>query len=242
MVAYWRCSVKPGVSMAQAIGSRSEQEDAAGVLRVNGCVVLALADGMGGHRGGAEAAKAATDAALAHVRRRPAMLVGITPDKAHRLLSGAVEAACVAVRGLGDGYRAPGCTLQVALVWSDLLYLAHVGDSRAWWCGEGWPVRALVQPHGFGHRLTSHIPAVQQMDVVRMVFEGAGRLVLASDGVDDPLGGDAAAVVGRQLALGSRAQDNATAVVVSIDPYRAIAPLGEMVVVQNNASEVTCAD
>lgn len=214
------------VTMAQAIGSRDEQEDAAHTMAFHDGVIAVLADGMGGHHLGAEAAQAAVDAVLDFVRRRR---WPHDSAKAVVLLNGAVDAACRKVRVLGGGSKAPGCTLLVALVRPGQVALVSVGDSRVWWSHalEDEP-RRLVQRHGFNNVVLSHIPARTKTDFVLLEHVDDGRLVLASDGIAKPLGDTAVGMVQNQLALNERRQDNATAIVIDIRPGDGV-HIGELV-------------
>lgn len=193
------------VTIAQAQGARSYQEDRAEQGRhASGGGVLVLADGMGGHRNGAEAAEAAVRAVLHTLSGRSIP----TTQSADVALRDAVSAACAAVE-----IDAPsgGCTLIVAVALDETVEIIHVGDSQVWHDG----VLVTVPHHVYGRYLTSHIPMLERVD--RHTLPRRGRIVIASDGVERPASGDAQAVIDAQLALGAAHQDNATAIVVDFE-------------------------
>lgn len=117
---------------------RAHNEDA--VLRepldaIDG-YLLAVADGMGGHRAGDVASRAAT-AELAEVVSG-ALADGRT-DR-HEVLADAFEAANRKIRRLADGnhgYSGMGTTLVAAIVRDDEAAVGNVGDSRAYLVGDG---------------------------------------------------------------------------------------------------------
>lgn len=120
----------------QVVGRREEQQDALGfgvvALADGRCAPLAvLADGMGGHHGGAIAAGVAIDAFTGACRASP-----------ERTFTGALEAAllaanrAIAVRSRDDPRLAQmGCTLIAATVEGGVLHYVSVGDSLLWRIG-----------------------------------------------------------------------------------------------------------
>ena len=120
----------------QIIGRRDEQQDALGF----GTVALAdgrraplavLADGMGGHHGGAIAARLAIETVLGSCRASRA-----------RTFTGALEAAlldanrALAARSREDARLAQmGCTLIATAVEGSVLHYISVGDSLLWRIG-----------------------------------------------------------------------------------------------------------
>ena len=121
----------------QIVGLREEQQDALGF----GTISLAdgrraplaiLADGMGGHHGGAIAARLAIDTFLGACRASPA-----------RTFTGALETALLeANRALAARAREDarldqmGCTLIATALDNGVLHYISVGDSLLWRVGE----------------------------------------------------------------------------------------------------------
>ncbi len=114
---------------------REENQDSAGrfpdnVLEGNSArgVLFAVADGMGGHRGG----KVASDIAIKTlIKEFSAPSSENIPDR----LQHAFEAANAAVREQGQlnpDLRGMGTTLTVLVLSGERVFLAHVGDSRAY--------------------------------------------------------------------------------------------------------------
>jgi serine/threonine protein phosphatase PrpC len=121
------------VSMASDIGGRSEQQDCLEVLSsdTGDSHLVVVADGMGGHRDGALAARLVIETARRHFNAgRPfdprTFLAKLCLD-AHREISrlGAAEA------------RSPGSTCVALYLDGPEAYWAHVGDSRLYHFRKG---------------------------------------------------------------------------------------------------------
>lgn len=115
------------------IGGREEQQDRAEILTSarDDAHLLVLADGMGGHHGGALAAEAVVDASR---RLFEADLV----DDPMAALEHYCTQAHLAVTGLGDhGGQTPGSTCVMLYIAGDAAYWAHVGDSRLYHFRKG---------------------------------------------------------------------------------------------------------
>ncbi len=106
---------------------RTENEDAFLVE----APLLAVADGMGGHAGGAQAARTAIAAIRAHINPeggRPASAIKRAFTRANRTIREIRTA---------EGYEHMGTTLTVAAVHNDVVWVGHVGDSRAYLLRDG---------------------------------------------------------------------------------------------------------
>lgn len=164
--------------------------------------VLALADGMGGHKGGLEFADAAITAAMSVLRSaRPDADPG-------RTLARAVAAASDGVAHARDDIGGnPGTTLVLAVVNGMHASVANVGDSRAYLI-SGATVTQLTDDHSWaagqvragalGAEEARHHPrrnlierAVMGDPVVADIFEVDAAvgdvLLLCSDGLWEPL-------------------------------------------------------
>lgn len=115
-----------------ARGGRAENEDAVGFRSKNDAGCWALADGLGGHRGGEVASRLAVEAALASFEENPA----ITQDAVQEHLARANRA--VIERQTAEPKFAHMRTTLAMLVASPLAAMwAHAGDSRLYWFRDG---------------------------------------------------------------------------------------------------------
>ncbi|ADC70590.1 protein serine/threonine phosphatase [Thioalkalivibrio sp. K90mix] len=115
-------------AVAQEIGGRREQQDAAGVWACPGarCALLVVADGMGGHADGAQAARMA----IATAERLWNECDGRPEDPAallERLFRETQAALYNPGAAAGDQ---PGTTLVALYVGPERAWWAHCGDSR----------------------------------------------------------------------------------------------------------------
>ncbi len=178
---------------------RKENQDAWGALpSPDGGWALLLADGMGGHAGGREAATAALEAAAQ-------VLLG--DDPASRLQA-AVSAANQAVGEVAiEIGGAPGTTLVLAVINGEEATIANIGDSRAYliasgsaspvtedhsWVGEQVRLGRLtpeeIRRHPRRNMITRAVMGEAVTPDVFTVQLGAGAtLLLCSDGVWEPL-------------------------------------------------------
>jgi len=137
---------------AQHIGARDEQQDrvAAFALPRPDTHLCVLADGMGGHPRGAEAAQAVINAAkpFSHATAdAPQGLPQGSPQGSPQDPFGVLERLCNAahakIRELGTGgASSPGSTCVVMLACATQAYWAHVGDSRLYQFRDGELIRA----------------------------------------------------------------------------------------------------
>jgi PPM family protein phosphatase len=122
--------------------ARSGNEDS----HLRGRTVFAVADGLGGHRGGEVASAMAVEPLAALDGRDFA-----AADQAAEALTGAIRAANQAIlrRGRADPELwGMGTTVTAAAVAAGrVLQLAHVGDSRAYLLRAGAPLRQLTTDH-----------------------------------------------------------------------------------------------
>jgi serine/threonine protein phosphatase PrpC len=192
--------------------------------------VLALADGMGGHKGGLESAEAAVLGAMS-------VLTGAgpeadPPDTLRRAVARAGESVAEVREQIGGN---PGTTLVLAIIGGMHAWIANVGDSRAYlirdtavtqltddhsWAAGQVRAGALDAAEARHHPKRNLIERAVMGDPVDAdVFELDARagdvLLLCSDGLWEPLADSAlGAVIASPDALGvalTRACDAALA-------------------------------
>ena len=223
---------------ASATGPRPDNQDFGGV-RLGGVaeqathgVVAAVADGVGGARGGRVAAELAVRSFVDGYLAQPPTL-------------GVQEGAVRAIRAFNRWLHATGrsdpalegaaATFTALVLRGREATLLHVGDSRAWlW--RGGELRLLTEDHTLPQPDLRHVlyralgvEAELRVDVATQRIEPHDRLLLTTDGVHGPLSrrtlgrmlaergsvdADAQALVAAALAAGG--QDNATAVLIDV--------------------------
>lgn len=115
-----------------------------------------VADGMGGHEAGHLASKIASRTAAHHILKEiylPLLNKEVLPDHDAivKITQDAVQIAHKAVYN-PDPARDGGTTLTVALVLGQDLFVAHVGDSRAYWLVDG-KLQTVTNDHSLVQRL-----------------------------------------------------------------------------------------
>ena len=175
--------------------------------RVRTCGYLALlADGMGGHGQGEVASDAASDGLYARFYAAPPATVADLPA----LLRAGIRDAEAAVRAAtgGAGGRAPGTTLVAAAIRDDLLFVANVGDSRAYLARDGAAFQltrdhslvaaqvatglltpAAAEASGQRNVITQALgPGGEaEADIFSLALQPEDRVILCSDGVHGQL-------------------------------------------------------
>jgi protein phosphatase len=121
---------------------RSRNEDAFGLDAAAG--VLVVADGMGGYRGGEVAARLAVETFVVESGRRRA--AGEPPESALAACVDAAHRAIVAHARENPGLEGMGCTLVAAWLCAEGVWIAHVGDARAYGVGPE-EMRSLTDDH-----------------------------------------------------------------------------------------------
>lgn len=128
-------------------------QDGDGALPPFGLFVLA--DGMGGHRSGEVASSLAVRAAAHYVMRQfylPALASQDHDTYQPALNEVLVEAVRTANRSVSDHVPGGGTTLTCALVIGSRVYIAHVGDSRAYVVAQQG-LTQITQDHSLVDRL-----------------------------------------------------------------------------------------
>jgi serine/threonine protein phosphatase PrpC len=117
--------------------------------------LFGIADGMGGHARGERASALAIRVSAHHIIRAIALPLLIEDEEmAERAPIHEVLAASVRIAHQAVVHRVPeaGTTLTLALLLDENVYIAHVGDSRAY-LGERGNLRPLTQDHSMAARL-----------------------------------------------------------------------------------------
>ncbi|MEM6740423.1 MAG: protein phosphatase 2C domain-containing protein [Pseudomonadota bacterium] len=139
-----------------SLGARKTQEDSVlcDVPQGGGAGILVLADGLGGHAGGALASRVAVTTALRELAGHRDGMGRLHGDIPH-LLQNAVEAANHAVLAQVDDdpdLRGMGTTLVAAIVQGRQLHWISVGDSPLWLIRDGRPIK-LNETHSLAPHL-----------------------------------------------------------------------------------------
>lgn len=208
-----------GVARTETGYVRTSNQDAFAVL--DELRLWAVADGMGGHRGGDIAAQTAVAAFLARaqeiaeqLRRSPASIAALLPDMLKRAHQAIVDKARALpeLRGMGTTFVAASIVLDpTARVW-----VGHVGDSRAYLFRrdtlirltrdhtlmERYLERGLITPeaarsHPERHVLTRALgmESAVKPEVASHPMEADDLLILCTDGLTKMLEDDAIASV-----------------------------------------------
>lgn len=191
------------------IGSRREsnQDSIDWYLDASGESALAVvADGMGGYRGGEIASRIAVETMMEQLQQP---LTALAPE----CIGGCIEAAVkLAHERIGDARQQQpelhkmGTTLVLAWLHRDQLWLAHLGDSRAYLLREdelrqqtrddtvaqnmvddGSIAPEEVPRVPFRNVLTRALGATAEVTISRLALQPGDRIILCSDGLTGAL-------------------------------------------------------
>ncbi len=224
---------------ASAQGPRARNEDFVGAATPEGAelaakgLLLAIADGVGGHAHGREAAEQSVRSLLADYFSTPHTW---SVEKSMDTVLGAVNRWLLAQSSKSRDYAGMATTLTAVVLRGRRHHVAHVGDSRAyrWRCGE---LLRLTEDHTWEHpEFDNVLRRAIGLEARLLVDHDDGELavgdcfVLVTDGVwatlgdagiaavmedhDDPQAAADALVLG---AIRRGTTDNATALVARID-------------------------
>lgn len=222
---------------ASETGKRADNQDFVGIYtateaeRVRHGMIAALADGVGGAKGGRVAAELAVRELIEGLYIQPDT---IGPAAAVLRVMAPFNRWLHAM-GKSDNMAHAATTFTALIAKGRKAHILHVGDSRAWLFRDG-RLTCLTTDHTHSHPDQRHIlyralgiEERLRLDHLEIALDVHDRLVLTSDGVHGTLDtkrivallgarhsaeADAAAVVEAALAAGS--QDNASAAIIDI--------------------------
>ncbi|WP_343061244.1 protein kinase domain-containing protein [Novosphingobium flavum] len=222
---------------ASEAGVRPDNQDFAGFYsateleRIRHGMIAAVADGVGGAKGGRVAAELAVRALIDGFYCQPDTIGAAAA--AHAVMGAFNRWLCA--MGRSDAMEHAATTFTACVLKGRKGHVLHVGDSRAWHFRDG-RLTQLTQDHTRSHPDQRHIlyralgiEERLRLDHHQIALAEHDRILLTSDGVHGTLSGrrleklmgarnsadaDAAAIV--EAALDAGSQDNATAVVLDI--------------------------
>ena len=189
--------------------------------------LLVVADGMGGHAGGEVASRLAIATLINIILHAPDWIMRLDDEHAERLMDRAVARYRVIHEALQERarldpeLRGMGTTMTAAYSLGRDLFVAQVGDSRAYrfrdgtlqlltrdqthaqmLANEGLIRQQDVARHRLRHVLTSALGGLQSQlrtEIERTTLADGDRLLLCSDGLTDMVeDGEIAEVLGRE--------------------------------------------
>jgi len=185
------------------VGGRDHQEDGAVNLNLGSRALLAAIDGMGGHIGGRES--------MGIAMKRLTNLAGKKPNA--QILESELRMADREISAYADSMNLrrnrPGCV--VTAIWineladSKRLYVAHIGDTRAWISFQSGDWSMLTEDHtplwrplavdrlsesqrmrsGGNNVISRHLGDGDEINTFEQVYPGTFGLLLCSDGLHD---------------------------------------------------------
>lgn len=172
------------VATGLSLGRREGQEDAvlADAPQGGAAAIIALADGMGGHDGGALASRAAVTAAMATLATRRDAHGAIAGEIADHLAAAAGEANA-AVRSAGEaaGLVDIGTTLVLAVVQERRLHWVSVGDSPLFLIRDG-EARRVNEDHSLAAQLDLLVQVGEMTEAEAAAHPGRSCLTSALGG------------------------------------------------------------
>ncbi len=126
----------------------------------NSCIcddiqLLAVADGMGGHKAGETASKLALEAMASYLRNNRQFLKDNPPEALRKAFDHANTTVYGYSRDEGEEFHGMGTTLTAVLPRGDKIFVAHVGDSRAYLV-RGNMIKLLTSDHSLVNELVKN--------------------------------------------------------------------------------------
>jgi serine/threonine protein phosphatase PrpC len=128
------------IAIAACAEKTGANEDSAAIIPVNGdCLILGVADGVGG----APAGRKASNTAMEMLR---ASVSGVE-DEDTRVRTAVLDGIEMANRSLLEAGTGSATTLIVADIREKRVRTYHIGDSAAWLCGQRGALKMQTTPH-----------------------------------------------------------------------------------------------
>ena len=143
--------MKFALAVDSRIGGRGNNEDRLAVTCSSECVLLVVADGMGGHIDGEVAARIATEVLVQQFRCQATPRL-LQPGDFLRWALGEAHQAIIDHAIAHHLREIPSTTVVVAIVQDDTVYCAYAGDSRLYLLEQG-AVRFRSRDHSNVRRL-----------------------------------------------------------------------------------------
>ncbi|MEG0012583.1 MAG: Stp1/IreP family PP2C-type Ser/Thr phosphatase [Cellulosilyticaceae bacterium] len=165
-----------------------------------------VADGMGGHKGGAVASKLAIEAFCAYIEAHNKIKFDYEEDILNLLKRGIVHANYIIYREANnhEECKGMGTTLTLCTVINNKIYSAHVGDTRIYLVNnshirqmtidhslvqemveQGFILESEVKEHPQRHVITRAVGTYENIKVDTLIseLEGVEYILLCSDGL-----------------------------------------------------------
>ncbi len=184
------------------IGKRNNNEDALIVEKAKDGYLLAIADGIGGHRAGEVASEIAVTTLSEEFGSR--YHEGMSPDEIGALLSDSFKSAHIAIgTGAVGEKEGMGTTMVAAFIRNNSAVIANTGDSRAYHIRERVlfrtkdhsVIQSLIDSHQISEEDARHHPLRAMItnslgssflvDIYHLTLRSGDLLLLSSDGFHD---------------------------------------------------------
>ena len=169
-----------------------------------------VADGMGGHNAGGTASKLAIESFCSYIENHDGLCIKTREDITTLLKMGIMHANhTIYESALSDAsYKGMGTTFTVATIIEDILYLAHVGDTRLYFVNrdtifqattdhslvqemleKGYIAEDEIKEHPQRHVITRAVGTYEKVKIDTLMYEMSKveYILLCSDGLTSML-------------------------------------------------------